>query len=66
MVVAIDKRSDGNQVTMPPEGSVDGDLANCGCYEVDCTSSALRAPRSVAVQSQDCGGSRCQSDVGTA
>lgn len=33
--VAIDKRADSNQVTMPPQRRADDDLAICGCYEVD-------------------------------
>jgi hypothetical protein len=40
--VVIDKRADCNQVTMPPQRRAEGDLAICGCYEVEWT---LRAPR---------------------
>lgn len=38
----MDKRTGSYQVTMPPQRRADGDLAICGCYEVDWT---LRAPR---------------------
>lgn len=34
--IVIDKRADCNQVTIPPQRA-EGDLAICGCYEVEWT-----------------------------